>query len=74
MCAPSLRSVTCVDANPSLNHRLDLEGLFWTAPAGLPWRDITEAFGKWSSVCRQFRRWTLAGLRGQILEARNETG
>ena len=25
-------------------------------------------FGKWSSVYRQFRRWTLAGLWEQILE------
>ena len=30
-------------------------------------------FGKWSSVDRQFRRWTLAGLWEFLLEALNET-
>ena len=35
-------------------------------------RDPLEEFGKWSSVYRQFRRWTLAGLWEAILEALNE--
>ena len=26
------------------------------------WRDLPEELGKWLSVWRQFRRWTLAGL------------
>jgi transposase len=35
---------------------------------------MPEAFGKWSSVYRQFRRWILAGLWEAILEALNESG
>lgn len=31
-------------------------------------------FSKWSSVYRQFRRWTLAGLWDQIMDALNESG
>ena len=50
------------------NHRLVLDGIFWIARTGSPWRDLPEEFGKWSSVYRQFRRWTLAGLWEQILE------
>lgn len=42
------------------NHRLVLDGIFWIARTGAPWRDLPEEFGKWSSVYRQFRRWTLA--------------
>ena len=56
-----------------LNHRLVLDGIFWIARTGSPWRDLPEEFGKWSSVYRQFRRWTLAGLWEQIMEALNES-
>lgn len=55
------------------NHRLVLDGIFWIARTGSPWRDLPEEFGKWSSVYRQFRRWTLAGLWEKILEALNES-
>ena len=57
-----------------LNHRLVLDGIFWIVRAGSPWRDLPEEFGKWSSVYRQFRRWTLAGLGEQIMDALNESG
>jgi len=56
------------------NHRLVLNGIFWVARTGSPWRDLPEEFGKWSSVYRQFRRWTLAGLWEGILEALNTSG
>jgi transposase len=32
------------------NHRLVLDGIFWIARTGAPWRDLPEEFGKWSSV------------------------
>ena len=54
-----------------LNHRLVLDGIFWIARTGSSWRDLPEEFGKWSSVYRQFRRWTLAGLWEQIMVALN---
>ncbi|RVT87403.1 IS5 family transposase [Rhodobacteraceae bacterium CCMM004] len=56
------------------NHRLVLDGIFWIARTGAPWRDLPEEFGKWSSVHRQFRRWTLAGLWEDIMEALNRSG
>ncbi len=56
------------------NHRLVLDGNFWIARTGSPWRDLPEEFGNWSSVYRQFRCWTLAGLWEQIMDARNESG
>lgn len=56
-----------------LNHRLVLDGIFWIARTGSPWRDLPEEFGKWSSVYRQFRRRTLAGLWEQIMDALNES-
>ncbi|WP_283178810.1 transposase [Gemmobacter sp. 24YEA27] len=44
------------------DHRLVLDGISWITRTGAPWRDLPKEFGKWSSVYRQFRRWTLAGL------------
>ncbi|WP_156927552.1 IS5 family transposase [Leisingera methylohalidivorans] len=57
-----------------INHRLILDGNFWVARTGAPWRDLPEEFGKWSSVYRQLRRWTLAGLWEQIMDGLNESG
>ncbi len=58
---------------PPKDRRLVLDGIFWIARTGAQWRDLHEHFGKWSSVYRQFRRWTLAGLWELLLEALNET-
>lgn len=55
------------------DHRRVLDGIFWIARTGAPWRDLPEEFGKWGSVYRQFRRWTLAGLWDEILEALNQS-
>jgi transposase len=65
-------AVRAPNGRKPLNHRLVLDGIFWIARTGSSWRDLSEEFGKWSSVYRQFRRWTLAGLWEQIMEALNE--
>ena len=67
-------AVRAPNGRKPMNHRLVLDGIFWIARTGSPWRDLPEEFGKWSSVYRQFRRWTLAGLWEHILEALNESG
>ena len=54
---------------PPADHRRILDGVFWIARTGTPWRDLHEHFGKWGSVHRQFRRWTLAGVWDAMLEA-----
>lgn len=48
---------------------------FWTAYSGsrAPWRDLPQEFGKWGSVRRRFRRWTLAGLWQMFLEGLNDS-
>ena len=66
-------AVRAPNGRKPLNHRLVLDGIFWIARTGSSWRDLPEEFGKWSSVYRQFRRWTLAGLWEQIMEALNES-
>jgi len=54
---------------PSKHHRQYLNGIFWILRTGSPWRDLPEEFGKWSSVYRQFRRWTLSGTWDAIFDA-----
>lgn len=54
---------------PPADHRRVLDGIFWIARTGAPWRDLPDEFGKWASVYRQFLRWTRAGLWDVLLEA-----
>jgi transposase len=54
------------------DHRRVLDGVFWIARTGSAWRDLHDHFGKWDSVYRQFRRWTLAGVWDVMLEALND--
>ena len=68
-----LLSVRAPNGRSPNDHRLVLDGIFWIARTGGPWRDHPEEFGRWSRVYRQFRRWTLAGLWEQILEALTES-
>lgn len=53
---------------PPADHRRVLDAVFWIARTGAPWRDLPEALGRWSSVSKQFRRWTLSGLWDLLLE------
>jgi len=59
---------------PASNHRLVLDGVFWIARTGAPWRDLPDHFGNWNSVYQQFRRWSVSGLWDTMLEALNATG
>ena len=72
--APFLAAVRGQGGRPARNHRLVLDGVFWIARTGAQWRDLPDEFGKWSSVYRQFRRWTLAGVWDLALEVLNESG
>ena len=69
-----IQAVRAPNGRKPTDHRLVLDGIFWIARTGAPWRDLPEEFGKWSSVYRQFRRWTLAGLWEEIMEALNHSG
>ena len=70
---PFLKAIRNPNGRKPSDHRLVLDGIFWIARTGAPWRDLPEEFGKWSSVYRQFRRWTLAGLWQMILEVLNDS-
>ncbi len=44
------------------DNRLFVEAVPVRFRTGSPWRDLPERFGKWNSVSRRFRRWTLSGV------------
>jgi len=66
---PFLEGIRGRGGRRASGHRRILDSIFWIARTGSPWRDLPEEFGKWSSVYRQFRRWTLAGLWELVLDA-----
>jgi len=71
---PFITSIRGRSGRPASDHRRVLDGVFWIARTGAQWRDLPDEFGKWSSVYRQFRRWTLAGLWELMLEALSDSG
>ncbi|WP_198170357.1 transposase [Deinococcus arboris] len=43
-------------ARPYLAHRPVISGIVWVLRTGVPWRDVPERFGKWTTVVSRFRR------------------
>ncbi|MBY6241484.1 transposase [Methylosinus sp. Sm6] len=54
---------------PPRDHRRVLDGIFWIAGNNAPWRELPARYGNWSSVYRQFLRWSRLGLFEQMIDA-----
>lgn len=50
------------------DHRTVINGIFFRARAGCPWRDLPPQFGNWKTVYGRHRRWSLDGTWEQILD------
>jgi len=50
------------------DNRLFINAVVWVARSGVAWRDLTERYGPWNSVYRQFRRWAKSGHWQAILK------
>ena len=43
-------------------HRPLLNGIFWRLRTGVPWRDLPERYGPYTTVYNRFNRWAKAGV------------
>jgi transposase len=50
------------------DHRMVINGVFWRARTGCPWRDLPGCYGNWKTVYNRHRRWSAKGTWGQILD------
>ena len=53
---------------PSQDNRRYFEGMLWIARTGAQWRHLPDAYGKWNSVFRRYRRWVETGVFDAMLE------
>jgi transposase len=53
---------------PGKSHRVILNGIFWLARSGSPWRELPERYGPWRTVATRFYRWARSGLFDRILQ------
>ena len=52
---------------PAHNNRQVIDGTFYVLRTAIPWRDLPERYGPYTTVCNRFNRWSKVGLWGRIL-------
>ncbi|KOV02673.1 transposase [Streptomyces sp. XY533] len=53
---------------PRLDDRMVLNGIVWKFRTGVPWRDVPERYGPWTSLHTRFRRWAADGTFERMLQ------
>lgn len=56
----------------STDDRKVLSGIFWRYPTGVPWADIPERFGPYTTCYNRFVRWCKRGIWERIYRAVSE--
>ncbi|RTL90955.1 MAG: transposase [Hyphomicrobiales bacterium] len=56
------------------DNRLFLEGVFWVARTGSPWRGLPPEFGKWYTTYTRYHRWEKKGVWPKVVEALQRQG
>jgi transposase len=56
------------------DNRLFLEGVFWIARTGSPWRDLPAEFGKWYTTYTRYHRWEKKGVWPRVIDALQRQG
>ena len=50
-------------SKPSVN------GIFFALRTGIPWRDMPDQYGSWSTIYNRFNRWSKSGMWDMISDA-----
>jgi len=58
--APCCLGRECDPGRTGPDPRLFLDAVLRIARTGCPWRDLPDAFGKWNTVFKRFRRCVMA--------------
>ena len=53
----------------SVLMRRILNGIFFKLRTGIPWRDLPERYGPYTTVYNRFNRWTKAGIWDRLMDA-----
>lgn len=54
---------------PKISNRTMMNAILFIAKTGLPWRDLPERYGKWSSIHDRFCTWNRRGVLQRVLDA-----
>ena len=57
------------DSGRTADNRLFIEAVLYIAKTGIGWRQLPEGYGKWYSVWKRFRRWSINGVFDEVRQA-----
>jgi len=52
-----------------VDDRRVLNGIFYVLRTGIPWRDLPQQYGPYTTVYNRFNRWSKAGIWDAIMDA-----
>lgn len=56
------------------DNRAFIEGVFWIARTGSPWRDLPADYGKWYTTYTRFNRWAKKHVWPDVIAALEAAG
>ena len=51
-----------------VDDRRVINGIFYVLRTGIPWRDLPDQYGPYTTVYNRFNRWSYAGIWDRVME------